>query len=140
MYILTANSALSEKFYKQASSNNFRGNENDFGGNIENPGGNSNEKTSPDKKENGDDKLLAIAEEARKKKRISKKAMEQIILALCSIKPLALKELASLLNRSVDTLRKEYMNRLVEEGELELLYPESISHPQQAYKTSKRNM
>ncbi|MCM3738069.1 hypothetical protein M3215_20340 [Bacillus cytotoxicus] len=152
---------LSEKFYKQASSINFRGNENDLGGNIENPGGNendlggnienpggnendlrdnSNEETSQDRKEDVEDKLLAIAEEARRKKRINKKAMEQIILALCSIKPLALKELASLLNRSVDTLRKEYMNRLVEEGELELLYPESISHPQQAYKTSKRNM
>ncbi|WP_020063381.1 RNA-binding domain-containing protein [Bacillus sp. 123MFChir2] len=147
---------LSEKFYKQASSINFGGNtkdpggnEYDLGGNIEDPGGNDhdirdnsneNEETSQGKKENADEKLLAVAEEARRKKRLNKKAMEQIILELCSIQPLALKELASLLNRSVDTLRKEYMNRLVESGTLELLYPESVSHPQQAYKTSKCDM
>jgi ATP-dependent DNA helicase RecG len=61
--------------------------------------------------------------------------MDEIILNLCAIKPLTLKELSELLNRQMDPLRKKYISRLLKEGKLELLYPEQVNHPKQAYMT-----
>jgi ATP-dependent DNA helicase RecG len=79
--------------------------------------------------------LLAIAASIRQKKRVKPDQMQNTILQLCTDRFLLLKALAELLNRSPDTLRTHYLNPMLQEGSLELKYPEQPSHPQQAYKT-----
>ncbi|AMV09852.1 AAA family ATPase [Geobacillus thermoleovorans] len=105
-------------------------NVNNSGPNAANSGPNENEQTKDHEKV-----LLDISELARKKKRLNPSEMDEIILNLCAIKPLTLKELSQLLNRQMDPLRKKYISRLLKEGKLEPLYPEQINHPKQAYMT-----
>ncbi|MDY7002527.1 MAG: putative DNA binding domain-containing protein [Cyanobacteriota bacterium] len=84
--------------------------------------------------------LMDIAAPVREKKRAKPELMRTTILNLCSNKYINLKTLAELLDRSPDTIRTHYLNPMLEEGSLELQYPNQPSHPQQAYKTvSKQN-
>ena len=55
------------------------------------------------------------------------------ILALCSSADRTLAELSQLLHRSPRTLRQNYLRSMLDEGLLELKYPEQPSHPHQAY-------
>ncbi|MFC4183607.1 ATP-binding protein [Saccharococcus thermophilus] len=80
-----------------------------------------------------DEKLWNIAELARKKKRLPPSVMENIILQLCEQRPLMLKELAALLERTPDGLRNNYLGKLLEEGKIRLKYPDQPNHPKQAY-------
>jgi ATP-dependent DNA helicase RecG len=80
-----------------------------------------------------DNELWKIAELARKKKRLSPSTMEEIILQLCSKKPLMLKELAYLLARTPDGLRNNYLAKLLSKGKIKLKYPDQPNHPKQAY-------
>jgi ATP-dependent DNA helicase RecG len=80
-----------------------------------------------------DEKLWNIAELARKKKRLPPSVMENIILQLCAQRPLMLKELAALLERTPDGLRNNYLGKLLEEGKIRLKYPDQPNHPKQAY-------
>lgn len=64
--------------------------------------------------------------------------MDQVILNLCSVKDLTLKELTGLLDRHTDTLRKGYLNRLLQERKLILKYPDNVNHPTQAYITAQK--
>lgn len=80
-----------------------------------------------------EDELWSIAELARKKKRLSPSVMEQIILELCEKRPLMLKELAYLLERTPDGLRNNYLTKLLSKGKIRLKYPDQINHPKQAY-------
>ncbi|WP_027408104.1 ATP-binding protein [Anoxybacteroides tepidamans] len=80
-----------------------------------------------------DEQLWSIAELARKKKRLHPAVMEQIILQLCSKRPLMLKELAHLLERTSDGLRNNYLAKLLEEEKIQLKYPDQPNHPKQAY-------
>jgi len=82
--------------------------------------------------------LAELAINARNKKRLKKDEMDGIILQMCSIKALTLKELSELLSRNSDTVRKGYLNRLLKERKLELKYPDNINHPMQAYKAVQR--
>jgi ATP-dependent DNA helicase RecG len=84
-----------------------------------------------------DQQLWNIAELARKKKRLHPTTMEQIILRLCAQRPLMLKELAHLLERTSDGLRNNYLAKLLEEGKIRLKYPDQPNHPKQAYMTTK---
>jgi len=61
-----------------------------------------------------------------------------IIKKLCSIMTLTSDELAEILNRREDYLRRKYLNRLIKEKELQYKYQEMINHPEQAYKTIKK--
>ncbi len=70
-------------------------------------------------------------------KRASIQKIRTTILRLCSIKPLKLPELVEILQRDADHLRKRYISKMVDDGELEYLFPESSNHPQQAYRTKK---
>jgi ATP-dependent DNA helicase RecG len=81
--------------------------------------------------------LLNISLVARNKQRLKASEMNELILKLCDIKPLTLKELSELLNRKPDPLRKKYLSKLVTEEKLKLLYPNQINHPKQAYLTVK---
>jgi ATP-dependent DNA helicase RecG len=84
-----------------------------------------------------EDELWRIAELARKKKRLSPTIMEEIILQLCSKRPLMLKELAYLLERTPDGLRNNYLAKLLSEGKIKLKYPDQPNHPKQAYMIAK---
>ncbi|HDR7915085.1 TPA: AAA family ATPase, partial [Bacillus wiedmannii] len=81
-----------------------------------------------------DNILLQMTEHVRSKKRVKRDQMESLILQLCSVQALSIKEIANLLNRSIDTIRKDYVYPLVEQEKLETIYPENFSHPQQAYR------
>jgi ATP-dependent DNA helicase RecG len=90
--------------------------------------------SDPDKEKSEiDEKLWNIAELARKKKRLPPSVMENIILQLCAQRPLMLKELAALLERTPDGLRNNYLGKLIEEGKIRLKYPDQPNHPKQAY-------
>ncbi|MDQ0244951.1 hypothetical protein J2S09_002522 [Bacillus fengqiuensis] len=82
--------------------------------------------------------LWEISEIARKKKRLSPVKMEEIIIDLVEKRPLMLKELASLLERTPDGLRNNYLSKLLSEGNIQLKYPKQPNHPRQAYMGLKK--
>ncbi|EPZ39078.1 hypothetical protein C289_0884 [Anoxybacillus ayderensis] len=94
-------------------------------------------KSDEEEEINVDQELWNIAEIARKKKRLAPTKMEEIILQLCAHRPLMLKQLAYLLDRTPDGLRNNYLGKLLAEGKMRLKYPEQPNHPKQAYMTNK---
>jgi hypothetical protein len=80
-----------------------------------------------------EEELWEISELARRKKRLQPSTMEAIIVRLCATKPLMLKELAYLLERTPDGLRNNYLAKLLRKGKVRLKYPEQLNHPKQAY-------
>jgi ATP-dependent DNA helicase RecG len=80
-----------------------------------------------------EEELWEISKLARRKKRLQPSIMEGIIVRLCAKKPLMLKELAHLLERTPDGLRNNYLAKLLNKGELMLKYPDQLNHPKQAY-------
>ncbi|MCM3653121.1 ATP-binding protein [Metabacillus litoralis] len=85
-----------------------------------------------------EERLWEISELARRKKRLSPSVMEEIIVRLCTYKPLMLKELADLLERTPDGLRNNYLAKLLNKGKVRLKYPNQINHPRQAYITVEK--
>jgi ATP-dependent DNA helicase RecG len=77
--------------------------------------------------------LWGISELARRKRRLKPSIMEEIIVELCAKKPLMLKELAHLLERTPDGLRNNYLAKLLNKGKIRLKYPDQLNHPKQAY-------
>ncbi len=65
--------------------------------------------------------------------RVAKGVMERVILTLCDGRYLTLKVLATLLSRSEDHLRQDYLNRLARTGRMTLAFPLAPNHPRQAY-------
>ncbi|RUL54644.1 ATP-binding protein [Lysinibacillus antri] len=80
-----------------------------------------------------EEKLWEISELARRKKRLSPSVMEEIIMKLCTQRPLMIRELADLLGRTPDGLRNNYLAKLLDKGKVRLKYPNQINHPKQAY-------
>ncbi|MBI4064309.1 MAG: putative DNA binding domain-containing protein [Elusimicrobia bacterium] len=76
-----------------------------------------------------------LAETVRNKGKVPKATMEAAILAVCKGTFIALKALSEILDRSPETLRIHYLIRMVKDGRLELHYPESPNHPNQAYRS-----
>ncbi|WP_386693522.1 RNA-binding domain-containing protein [Lonepinella sp. MS14435] len=68
--------------------------------------------------------------------KVGRENIINVILQLCS-RYITLSDLATLLNKKPDTLRKNYLNVLVKNGKLELAYPTVKNHPKQAYKTKR---
>ncbi|MET3684464.1 putative HTH transcriptional regulator [Alkalibacillus flavidus] len=83
------------------------------------------------------DKLWDIAETARESKRLKAEKMQEIILTLCSYKYLTINELSDLTGREGNALRRIHIRPLVENSLLELRYPETPQHRNQAYKTKE---
>ncbi len=81
----------------------------------------------------GLDDLQAIAAEVAGKKKAPKPLVESTILSLCQVKALSLEELASLLNRSSESIRKDYLQPMIKDKRLRYLYPTIPNHPEQAY-------
>lgn len=69
-------------------------------------------------------------------RKIGKEPFMEGILRLCQFGYITIADLALLLNKKADTLRKNYLNPLVKENKLELAYPTAKNHPKQAYKTA----
>ncbi len=80
--------------------------------------------------------LEKLAAPVSRTKKVSRTIVRQTILQLAAGTPIALQALARLLNREADTLRVHYLGSLVEEKLLELKFPASPRHPQQAYQTT----
>ena len=61
------------------------------------------------------------------------------ILETCATKYLSVAELAALLGRSEATIRINYVSPMVKDGLLEERYPETPTHPKQAYRTATKD-
>jgi ATP-dependent DNA helicase RecG len=78
------------------------------------------------------EQLEKIASRAAEYRRLPAITRDEIVIALCALKPLSLHEIASLMGRDEETLR-DPIRRLVATGRLAFLYPDRPSHPQQRY-------
>ena len=83
------------------------------------------------------EELRAIAKPVREKKKVSADVMQTVILKVCEEEFLTLQELGSILNRTNKNLRDRFLSEMVEEGLMELKYPDRLNHPEQAYRTKK---
>lgn len=83
----------------------------------------------------GQASMETLIDRVRGSQRAPRAVVEQAILGLCSGRFVALAELAGQLNRSPQRLRA-YIGKLVERGEVELRFPDSRNHPQQACRTA----
>jgi predicted HTH transcriptional regulator len=72
---------------------------------------------------------------AQSKGRVSRAITEYTILALCRGRYVTPRELATALHRDAIAVRVHYLRTLVRRGMLEMLYPDTPSHPAQAYRT-----
>lgn len=79
--------------------------------------------------------LIAIAEPVRSTQRVERAVTRRVILALCQGRFLTLRELSDLLQRGPETLRNGFISPMVNEGALELRYPDKPSRRDQAYRT-----
>jgi len=80
--------------------------------------------------------LMSIAESVRESGKAPREEVKETILDLCRDRYLRIDQLVTLLDRSKDTLRNHYLNKLVNAEKLKLKYPETLTHEEQAYKTS----
>ena len=59
--------------------------------------------------------------------------MKEVIILLCTVRPMTREKLAALLQRKEDYIRIKFLKEMVKNGELHYLYPEMVKHPEQAY-------
>lgn len=81
------------------------------------------------------EKLEELAAEPRTKKKLLRKTMNQIVLAVCSGHYVTLNCLARLVNRDPDAFRQQYLKPLAKEGNLRLAFPTAPTHAKQAYRS-----
>ena len=77
--------------------------------------------------------LLLIAEPARKNRKLHPTGMERVILRLCQDAWLTRRQLADLLDRSIDGLRSRFLTQMVSHGLLQLRFPDKPNRADQAY-------
>jgi hypothetical protein len=124
---------------------NNSGNKENISGNSEKQFENENTKVSGNNRGNivDDNKtykeLIEIARPARENKRLKPEILRNLILSLCCDRFLTLTELSYFLERGRDGLRKNHIKKLVDMNKLELRYPNTPNHRNQAYKTVKDN-
>ena len=82
-----------------------------------------------------DMRLLAIAKPARDKKKLITSLTQYIIRQLCEGRYLTAEQIGSLMDRGKDKLQKNFLAEMVQTKELELLFPDQPTHPEQAYRT-----
>ncbi|MCG8633959.1 MAG: ATP-binding protein [Desulfobacterales bacterium] len=82
-----------------------------------------------------EDRLMTLAQKARDKKRLNKKDMADIVLSVCSAYYLTQQVLCRLVNRESATFRKSTIKPLLDTGKLSLAFPQTPTHPKQAYTT-----
>lgn len=80
--------------------------------------------------------LEAIAVEPRAKGKVDRNVLIAVVLQLCAKQFVTLRCLAALVNRKPETLRDQYLTKLVRERKLTLAFPTIPTHERQAYCTS----
>lgn len=80
--------------------------------------------------------LEAIAQPARERRRLPPEQRSEIIVRLCSVAPLSVKELSTLLDRS-EAYVGDAIRPLVNERQLTFLFPDQPRHPKQKYLANK---
>lgn len=76
--------------------------------------------------------LEAVAQPARVRRRLSPEERSDIIVRLCALAPLSVKELSTLLDRS-EAYVGDAIRPLVNEGRITFLFPDQPRHPKQKY-------
>jgi ATP-dependent DNA helicase RecG len=69
------------------------------------------------------------------KKRASPTLIHRAILIICESDYVTVNEIAAYLRRSRETVSVHYISGMVKKGMLELKYPDTPTHPHQAYRT-----
>lgn len=82
------------------------------------------------------DRLRILTTASHMVSRLRPNAAKAIILGLCSWKPMALQEIATLMGRTPNYVSQSYIAPLIAAGELTYLYPEMIRHPNQKYQAA----
>jgi predicted HTH transcriptional regulator len=77
--------------------------------------------------------LETIAAEPRTKGKVPREVLTNVVLELCAHHFVTLRCLAALINRKPETLRDQYLTKLVRERKLTLAFPTSPTHERQAY-------
>ena len=77
--------------------------------------------------------LEKIAVEPRSKGKVDREVLIAVVLQLCARHFITLRCLALLVNRKPETLRDQYLTRLVRERKLTLAFPTTPTHERQAY-------
>lgn len=80
--------------------------------------------------------LETLAAEPRSKGKVDRAVLIQVILQLCEGRFVMLRSLAELVQRKPETLRDQYLSKLVRERKLALAFPKTPTHERQAYTTS----
>lgn len=62
--------------------------------------------------------------------------MKSVIKEICNSEYFKSSEIAEILSRREDYIKRKFLSPMIESQELQYLHPEMINHPQQAYKTS----
>ena len=94
--------------------------------------------SSPSPARPADDPRWAIAAPVRAKKKVKPQVMQAALLALCAEDYLTLQQLAALLKRGPKGLQENHLAPLTRAGRLQLRFPNSPNHPQQAYRATPR--
>jgi len=76
------------------------------------------------------------ASEPRTKRKVSREVLVSTVAALCTGRFVTLRALAELVNRKPDTLRDQYLSKLVRDKKLSLAFPTTPTHERQAYCTT----
>jgi ATP-dependent DNA helicase RecG len=82
-------------------------------------------------------RLEGIAAEPRSKGKVDREVLIAVILKLCAQQFVTLRCLAALVNRKPETLRDQYLTKLVRERKLALAFPTAPTHERQAYCASE---
>lgn len=72
-------------------------------------------------------------------RRAKPEALENIIVALCAIRPRRIAELRKLLRRTTFYLLSKFLRPMIDSGKLEYVHPEEPNHPQQAYRSTAQS-
>ncbi|MCL5059275.1 MAG: hypothetical protein M1449_01330 [Candidatus Thermoplasmatota archaeon] len=78
-------------------------------------------------------RLETIAAEPRSKGKVDREVLTAVVLQLCAHQFVTLRCLAALVNRKPETLRDQYLTKLVRERKLTLAFPTIPTHERQAY-------
>ena len=80
--------------------------------------------------------LESLATAPRSKGKVDREVLIQVILQLCEGRFVMLRSLAELVHRKPETLRDQYLSKLVRERKLTLAFPKTPTHERQAYTTT----
>lgn len=66
-------------------------------------------------------------------KRVPKESLNQLVIDMCTVRPLGMDELSLLLHRNAKSFKNKNIKILLESKKLFYWIPEMINHPQQKY-------